>query len=96
MDRRSILRKASEVVRKKATSEGVEQASGIDKNTQRIIKDMVELGNQGDEKISRREVLGKVGKKLLERQPGKIGEAYNKVMKDTKFSYMTGIDITWF
>lgn len=63
--------KVQEVARKKAKKVGLttelEKVHEIKKPTQKIIEDMVDLGDKGDDIIKRREFLKKVGDRAFER-----------------------------
>lgn len=88
MKRKELVDNFKDFLRRKAQSTAIEKSAGVDFNTQQIIKDMVELDKEGDNKLSRRGFLGKIGKKLARRQPGRLGKTYNDAHINSKFMYM--------
>lgn len=91
MDRRQLLKKIGTQASKKISTEAIDKGLQIDKNTQQIIKDMVNVGENIDSPLTRREFLGQLGQRLMGRQLPKIIKKYDETIKNSKFSYMNNI-----
>lgn len=70
----------------------IDGSTGITPPTQQIIKDMVDLGDNGANIVKRRSVLGKIKERLIPRQVPKALKNYKEIVDNLpKFTYIDKI-----